>query len=159
MWICVTYCVSVVLANKGKFCGLFLIWVWLLRCPAVIIRVQPDTWDCKKVLRFGRHLQSPVNLPGWGLTIALQFGWTFDHLWWGCFEGQSPTWAIQMANTHGFHVSSMWVLWEANVWAPRGKLLHPPVCPISGSPRVAHERHTHGPFMGQMELCYLGCFG
>ena len=48
MWICVTYCASVVLANKGKFCDLFLIWVWLLRCSAVILRVQPDTWDCKK---------------------------------------------------------------------------------------------------------------
>ena len=43
-----------------------------------------------------------------------------------------------------------------NTWAPCGKLLHTPVCPISDSPRVAHERHTLGSIMGPMEFCYLG---
>ena len=43
-----------------------------------------------------------------------------------------------------------------NTWVPRGKLLRTPMYPINGSPRVAHERHTRGPFMGPMEFCYLG---
>ena len=29
---------------------------------------------------------------------------------------------------------------KQNSWAPRGKLLHTPVCPNNGNPRVAHER-------------------
>ena len=43
-----------------------------------------------------------------------------------------------------------------NTWVPRRKLLHTPVCPISGSPRVAHERHTRGSFIGPVDFCYLG---
>ena len=58
------------------------------------------------------------------------------------------------------HMGFMWVPCESfereNTWVPRGKLLHTPVCPISGSPRVAHERHTRGLFMGPVEFCYLG---
>ena len=54
----------------------------------------------------------------------------------------------------------MWVPWESfkrqNTWVPRGKLLHSRVCPISGSPRLAHERHTRGSFIVPMEFCYLG---
>ena len=42
------------------------------------------------------------------------------------------------------------------IWVARGKLLHTPVCPISGSPRVAREKHTRGSFMGPIEFCYLG---
>ena len=58
------------------------------------------------------------------------------------------------------HMGWMWVpcgsFERQNTWVPRGKLLHKPVCPISGSPRVAHEWHTRGSFMGPMEFCYLG---
>ena len=43
-----------------------------------------------------------------------------------------------------------------NKWAPLWKLLHTLVCPISGNPRVAHEMHTRGSFMGPMEFYYLG---
>ena len=51
------------------------------------------------------------------------------------------------------------VLWEAkDMPSARGKLLHTPVCPISGSPRVAREKHTRGSFMGPIEFCYLGWF-
>ena len=63
-----------------------------------------------------------------------------------------------MANTHGSRVGPMWVLWEANTWVQRGKLLHTPVWPISGSPRVYHERHTIGSFMGHMEFRYIWGF-
>ena len=42
-----------------------------------------------------------------------------------------------MVNTHAFHVGFTWVrcgsLERQNTWLPRGKLLHTPVCPISGS--------------------------
>ena len=37
---------------------------------------------------------------------------------------------------------SPYIKGTAWTWAPLGKLLHTPVCPIYGSPRVAHERHT-----------------
>ena len=49
--------------------------------------------------------------------------------WWSHI---GPTWTIQMANIHGFHVGPMWVIERQNTWIPRGKLLHAPVCPISG---------------------------
>ena len=58
------------------------------------------------------------------------------------------------------HMSFMWVpcgsFRRQSTWVPCGKLLHILVCPISGSPRAAHERHTRGQFMGPMEFCYLG---
>ena len=81
--------------------------------------------------------------------------------WWQptCGPIMIITYWPNMGNTDGKHT---WVscgsFEKQNTWVPRGKLLHTPVCPISGSPRVAHERHTRGSFMGPVEFCYLGLF-
>ena len=71
------------------------------------------------------------------------------------------------------HMSFIWIpcgsFERQNTWVPRGKLLHTPVCPISGNPRMAHERHTRGSYihiyiyidkalyMFLLQLCSLWC--
>ena len=149
--------------------GLFQIRVCHLRCSALILRVQHDTWGCKKAdpcdhmwISQGESLQLHSSWADLLITCDedLSRGKTRKPHMANCCKLQwaplvsahiGPTIGKRVWTKHGNYrcqtcMGFMWVpcgyLERQNTWAPLGKLLHTAVCPINGSPRVAHERHT-----------------
>ena len=61
-----------------------------------------------------------------------------------------------MANTHGFHVGPMWVLWEASTWVPRGNCYQcaPLVAAHLWSMRGILVGHSWGPWNFAIWVAY-----